>query len=463
MRLDFEDFGTWRIGDEHYGTFTQSAQQRHSGQFSGKLAYQLPAVAKNYVVFRRIPAATISGRPEALKLWVYGDGSGHFLNAWVRDSQGEVRQFSFGRVNHSGQWQEMVAPLDTTAAWPQGHISGLDNRRLDFPISLDALVLDGVPDRGGPFAGAIYVDDLGATDLTAPQTPVATSRITGTPAPPATGKPPTGLTGHIVYTSSTGGATAISVLDVANLSTWQLRSDARQPDIRDDSRVVYNGTGGGKNNIFSVNLDGSHEVMNGTHTEDSYPSWSPTGLSIVFHSTLQGDGLDRIYIQFDMTHTEDPKPLQINKADVFGKYPTWLETWRIAYTGCNYWDTGSHCGIWSLNSDGSGDPVRIVSDPPAISTDSANGVLLYASPTAGNWEVYAVPEAGGTPQNLTNHPGQDAGGTFSPNGRYVAFMSNRDGGWGIWVMNVDGTNARKLLAVPSFGADWAEERLAWGP
>jgi Tol biopolymer transport system component len=458
--LDFENSGSWRIGDEPYGSFVASTEQKHSGQTSGKLAYQLPAVAKNYVVFRRIPAAPIPGQPAALKLWVYGDGSGHFLNVWVRDSQDEVRQFTFGQITHTG-WQELEAPLDAAAAWPQAHISGADNGRLDFPISLDSLVLDGVPDGGGPFTGTIYLDDLSAGDATAPKVPAAASAVPV--ASPAASGPPTGLTGHIVYTSGAGNATAVSVLDVAKRNTWELRGNARQPDIRGDGRVVFNGIGGGKNNIFSVNLDGSGEVMNGMHPEDSYPSWSPTGVSAVFHSSLQGDGKDRIYIQKDMSHTEEPKWLKINNTVVFGKYPTWLETWRVAFTGCNYWASGSNCGIWTANSDDSGSPTQLTTDTSDISTDSAGGSLLFASPRTGNWDVYAVPQGGGTPQNLTNRPSQDVGGTFSPDRRYVAFMSDRDGGWGIWVMNADGSNPQKLVDVPGFGAGWVEEHLAWGP
>jgi len=465
--LNFESFGNWRIGDEKYGSFAASAEQRHGGQTSGKLAYQFPAVTKNYVVFTRVPAAAIAGQPAALSLWVYGDGSGHFLNAWVRDKAGEVRQFTFGQVAHTG-WQEMIASLDTTASWPQAHISGPDNGRLDFPITLDSVVLDGVPDGGGPFSGAIYVDDLGTSDVAVSQAPTQPSAAPAAtagpaaPAPPAASAPPAGLAGHIVYTSGAGGATAVWVLDVGNRNTWELRGNARQGDIYGNGRVIFNGSGGGKDNLFSVGLDGSGERMTGLHPEDSYPHWSPTGVSVTFHSSLQGDGKDRIYIQKDTSHSEEPRRLQINKTDVFGRYPTWLESWRIAFTGCNYWASGSNCGIWTANSNDSGNPAQLTDNPADISSDSAGGILLFSSPRTGNWEVYAISQGGGAPQNLTNSPSQDGGATFSPDGRAVAFMSNRDG-WGIWVMNADGSGPQKLVSVPGFGANWQEERLAWGP
>ena len=58
---------------------------------------------------------------------------------------------------------------------------------------------------------------------------------------------------------------------------------------------------------------------------------------------------------------------------------------------------------------------------------------------------------------------QDAGATFSPDGRFIAFMSDRGGGWAIWVMNTDGSNPQKLIDVPGGFGTWEEERLAWGP
>ena len=76
--LDFETFGAWRRGDEAWGTFTQSNQQQTSGSYAGQFAYSFPAVPANYIVFRQ--RANISGRPDGLRIQVYGDGSTHFLN-----------------------------------------------------------------------------------------------------------------------------------------------------------------------------------------------------------------------------------------------------------------------------------------------------------------------------------------------------------------------------------------------
>lgn len=459
--FDFETFGTWKRGDEPYGSFVQSNEHKYGGSYSGKLTYEIPAVEKHYVVFERVPPIVISDQPDALTLWVYGDGSNHYLNAWIQDNQGEVRQFTFGQIRHTGSWQPMVATLSTTAPWPQGHIRGPDNGRLDYPIRLDGLVLDVVPRSGATsYSGTIYVDDL-FVGATPPDQ--AAARSANTPAAPAAAPAPSGpLGGRIVYTAGNGSATDVMILDVVSKGSRRLFSNARQPDIRKDGRVVFNGIGGDKNNLFSINADGSRETMNGLHPEDSYPHWSPSGESTVFESTL-GDGRERIYIQWDMTHAEEPKVLTVNGIHVYGRAPTWLENWRVAFSGCDYWAGGSHCGIWTVNSNGSGQPQQLTEQVQARTSDSANGILLYASSATGNWEVYAIPVTGGAPRNLTNNPSQDVGATFSPDGSSIAFISNRDGGWGIWVMNADGSNPQKLIAVPNgFGQGWAEERLAWG-
>lgn len=454
--FDFEQFGGWRRGDEPNGQFTSSGEQKHSGATAGKLAYTIPNVDKNYVVFSRSPAVSIPAGAKALTLWVYGDNSGAFLNGWVQDAAGEVRAFSFGRVQHSG-WKEMTAALDTTLPWPQGHVSGPDNGQLDPPLRFSSFVLDAEP--VGAASGTIYLDDLGTGEA---QAASATQPPGGGAAPeaPAQSQPlPSALSGHIVYSSGN----TIYVVDAGTNAIWPLAANGRQPDIRGDGRVVYNGVGGGKDNLITVNLNGSLDNMVGAHPEDSYPHWSRTGDSAVFHSTLQGDGRQRIYIQRDMTHREEPGKLMVGNTEVFGTNPTWLKSWRIAFSGCDYWAAGSNCGIWTIDSNGGGQGVQLTQDVQDRSTDEFGGTVLYSSKATGNWDVWAVFEGGGAPRNLTSSPTQDAGATFAPDGRSIAFMSDRGGGWGIWVMNADGSNPQKLIDVQGgFGA-WEEDRLAWGP
>jgi Tol biopolymer transport system component len=85
---------------------------------------------------------------------------------------------------------------------------------------------------------------------------------------------------------------------------------------------------------------------------------------------------------------------------------------------------------------------------------------------AGNWDVYSVGLEGGAPENLTNHPARDVWGTLSPDGRSIAFLSDRGGRWAIWLANLDGGNPIEWLPI---NPDWgtvdpdrlAQERMSW--
>jgi serine/threonine-protein kinase len=195
--INFEQNLNWRRGNQPYGALTRSNEQVHDGRFSAKLAYDFPGVADNFVVFetslRLAPAAT------GLSAWVYGNGSGHFLNVWLQDSSGQVRQQTLGRVSHTG-WKQMAAWFYTDARkWPSNsHISGPDTGSLTSPYTLKALVLDGVPD-GGASSGEIYIDEL--YQLTQP---LPSSAPTAAPAAQATASGAAGAPPQAEATDSDG-------------------------------------------------------------------------------------------------------------------------------------------------------------------------------------------------------------------------------------------------------------------
>lgn len=71
--------------------------------------------------------------------------------------------------------------------------------------------------------------------------------------------------------------------------------------------------------------------------------------------------------------------------------------------------------------------------------------ILYSMATAGNTDIYKISSAGGgTPVRLTDSPGIDVGGSFSPDGTKIVFESDRSGSQQIYVMNVDGSDQRRI-------------------
>jgi len=199
--IDFEQWGTWRRGDQPYGDLVQTQERVKSGSYAAKLTYDFPAVADDYVVFIR--SLSLAGQPNQFGLWTYGDGSGHFVNLWLQDSAGEVWSVALGRLGGAG-WQQLVGSLAPGLPWPSGHISGPDNGSVDYPVKFYALVVD--RPGTGPGQGQVYFDDLTAwrTGVAAPTpapTTAAVVQATATAAPP-----PSGEVGRIVFTLQAGDA-----------------------------------------------------------------------------------------------------------------------------------------------------------------------------------------------------------------------------------------------------------------
>ncbi len=80
-------------------------------------------------------------------------------------------------------------------------------------------------------------------------------------------------------------------------------------------------------------------------------------------------------------------------------------------------------------------------------------------------------EGGGPAINISASPTSNDGlPAISPDGQWVAFASDRDGGtWAIFVAPVTGGAAQKLLNFPKgnpWGTgdrEWINERISWGP
>ncbi len=87
-----------------------------------------------------------------------------------------------------------------------------------------------------------------------------------------------------------------------------------------------------------------------------------------------------------------------------------------------------------------------VEDYPTWSPDG--GRLAYESNQTGNWDIWMVHVAGGSPANLTaDYEGADRCPSWSPDGRQIAFLSSRDGG-GYFVMSaLVGGRCRKVAAT----------------
>src|SRR5262249_42705900 len=65
----------------------------------------------------------------------------------------------------------------------------------------------------------------------------------------------------------------------------------------------------------------------------------------------------------------------------------------------------------------------------------------------------------GAPKQLTNCPKRDRHPRFSPDGKHVLFESNRSGAYQLWVIGLDGGEARQLttISTEANGAIWSPD------
>jgi len=59
-------------------------------------------------------------------------------------------------------------------------------------------------------------------------------------------------------------------------------------------------------------------------------------------------------------------------------------------------------------------------------------------------DIYTMPASGGTATNIASGLAWDMQPRFSPDGKQIAFTSDRAGGDNIWVMDIDGENPKQI-------------------
>jgi serine/threonine-protein kinase len=79
----------------------------------------------------------------------------------------------------------------------------------------------------------------------------------------------------------------------------------------------------------------------------------------------------------------------------------------------------------------------------------------------GNHEVYVMNADGTDQRRLTHEQSNDFNPAWSPDGKRIAFTSQRDGGFDIFLMNADGSEQRALTRFTALGLGAVEP--AWSP
>ena len=87
--------------------------------------------------------------------------------------------------------------------------------------------------------------------------------------------------------------------------------------------------------------------------------------------------------------------------------------------------------------------------PKKVERKEVGKKIAFTSNRDGNYEIYVMNSDGSEQINLTNNPADDGYTSWSPDGKKIAFTSARDGNNEIYVMNEDGSEQIRLTDNPA--------------
>lgn len=219
----------------------------------------------------------------------------------------------------------------------------------------------------------------------------------------------------------------------------------------------------GNNSAQSVFISSLSNNVERLVEQNAYaPAWSPTGEKIVYHTDHGEVNTSPGYrpTHIAVYNTLDKTIKRLTGGNSFDFLPTWSPDGKwIAFLSDKARST--EYNIWKVPAD-SGTAIQI---HPDFNDLSNKGIIDDRSPKALNWSkdgkniafarmakssskviysIYSIPATGGNLTTILSSQWSDFCPAYSPDGKTIAFISNRSGINEIWTMNLQSNKLRQI-------------------
>jgi len=231
----------------------------------------------------------------------------------------------------------------------------------------------------------------------------------------------------------------------------------------DNSKLVFQSNRTGKFQIYLMNADGKNVVrLTNNDGDDAGPHFSPDGSKIVFSSERAGS--TEVYV----INSDGSNERRLTNFRADTSHPSWApDGTRILFCSnketpdrtLDWWD--QYHDIYSMGADGSDikrlTNLRTVATFPVWSPDGKKIAFRKVIRQPGFYddtnltqaetdsEVFIMNADGSGEVNLSKSAAYDGWPAWSPDGRKIAFGSNRRGVTQVYIASVDGSQLVRLI------------------